>query len=56
MAERSKVDFDKRFGWDADDITVTGPDGKVKDISKKDDDEPTTGKDVNPTAPEDTHG
>ena len=51
MAIRSAEDLAKRFGWEASDITVRDPSGKIIDISKKPD-EPTTGKDVNPKVPE----
>lgn len=50
MAIRSAEDFLRRFAWEADDITVRDPSGKIIDISKKPD-EPTTGKDVNPKPP-----
>ena len=51
MAIRSAEDLAKRFGWEAEDITVTRPGGEIVDISKKPD-EPMTGKDVNPKVPE----
>jgi len=51
MAIRSRKEFAKRFGWEAEDITVRDPSGKIIDISKKPD-EPMTGKDVNPKPPE----
>ena len=47
MAIRSAEDLAKRFGWEASDITVRDPSGKIIDISKKPD-EPMSGKDVNP--------
>ena len=51
MAIRSRKEFAKRFGWEASDIMVRDPSGKIIDISKKPD-EPTTGKDVNPKVPD----
>ena len=53
MAIRSRKEFAKRFGWEAEDITVTRPGGEIVDISKKPEEkEPTTGKDVRPKVPE----
>ncbi|MCH9049593.1 MAG: hypothetical protein IIA72_00670 [Proteobacteria bacterium] len=43
---RSAEDFAKRFGWEADDITVTGPGGEIVDISKKPEEKEPTGKDI----------
>ena len=49
---RSEEELRKRFGWEADDITVTRPGGEIVDIAKKPPEEPTSGKDVNPKVPE----
>ncbi|MCH8197239.1 MAG: hypothetical protein IH904_04065 [Proteobacteria bacterium] len=49
---RSEEELRKRFGWEADDITVRNPAGEIVDIAKKPPEEPTTGKDVNPKVPE----
>ena len=43
---RSEEELRKRFGWEADDITVTGPGGEIVDISKKPEEKEPTGKDV----------
>ncbi len=51
MAIRSRKEFAERFGWEAEDITVRDPSGKIIDISKNPD-EPMTGKDVNSKPPE----
>ena len=49
---RSEEELRKRFGWEADDITVRNPAGEIVDIAKKPPEEPITRKDVNPKVPE----
>ncbi len=52
MAIRSAEDLAKRFGWEAEDITVRDPSGKIIDISKKPEEKEPTGQDVVPKPPE----
>ena len=49
---RSEEELRKRFGWEADDITVRNPAGEIVDIAKKPPEEPIAGKDVKPKVPE----
>ena len=49
---RSAKDLAKRFGWEAEDITVRNPAGEIVDISKKPEEKEPTGKDVVPRPPE----
>ena len=52
MAIRSRKEFAERFGWEAEDITVRDPSGKIIDISKKPEEKEPTGQDVVPKPPE----
>ena len=51
MAIRSRKEFAKRFGWEAEDITVRDPSGKIIGISKKPEEKEPTG-DVAPKPPD----
>ena len=49
---RSADDFARRFGWEAEDITVRNPSGKIVDISKTPEEKGPTNRDVVPKPPD----